>query len=100
MKKSVKRIFSVFACFAILCALAVPAFATDGDIELSTYGETALQAIKVYLNEVTSIISIENVVSVLGVVLGVAIGFIFFWWGIRKVLAITKRAFAGRNVNV
>lgn len=94
MKKCYKKFFAVLSALAIMCAFAVPAFAAD------SAASEAVSAMQAGLSEVTGTLSIGNIVSVLTLVLGIAVGFIFFWWGIRKVIAITKRSFAGRGVNV
>lgn len=93
IKKNLKKVFSLFAVVMIMGAMAVPCFATGEDSE-------AVSAIKSGFTQVTSTISIGNVLQVLTIVLATALGFFFFWWGIRKVIRVASKSFKNGRVSV
>lgn len=93
VKKNLKKVLALFAVVMIIGAMAVPCFAADTDSE-------AVSAIKSGFTQVTSTISISNILQVLAIVLGVAIGFFFFWWGIRKVIKVATKSFKNGKVTV
>lgn len=95
-KKMLKRALSIFAVVSMLFAMAVPAFATSS----TDYADEAVSAVQAGLSQVTGTFNIGNILTVLLSVLGVAIGFMFFWWAIRKVLGIVKKAFTKGKVSV
>jgi len=45
-------------------------------------------------------ISIQNVVSILAVGAGIAVGFAFMWWGVRKLIAVLMKAFKKGKVGM
>lgn len=45
------------------------------------------------LNAVTSQISVSTVVEVLAVGVGAAVGLVFMWWGVRKLIRVLMSAF-------
>lgn len=45
------------------------------------------------LNAATSQISVSTVVEVLAVGVGAAVGFVFMWWGVRKLIKVLMSAF-------
>lgn len=94
-KKSVKRVFSFAMCAMLMLSLGLPAFAAEGDLSTE-----AVSAITSAFGEVTSTIKIGNVLSVLTIVLTTAVGFFFFWWGIRKVIKIVTAAFKKGKISV
>ncbi len=93
VKKNLKKVFALFAVVMIIGAMAVPCFAAEVDSE-------AVSAVKAGFTQVTGTISIANVLQVLGIVLGVAFGFFFFWWGIRKVIRVVSKSFKNGRVSV
>lgn len=94
--KMFKRIFALCACVMIMFSMAIPSFA----VESSNYASEAVSAMNEGLSGVTSTLTIGNIVTVLLAVLGIAVGFMFFWWAIRKVLGIVQRAFKKGKVSV
>lgn len=52
------------------------------------------------IEAITSQVSIENILVVLTAVIGVAIGFVFFWWGGRKVASVVMSAFRKGRLSV
>lgn len=99
MKRSFKKIFAILACVTVLGAMCIPfAFAAEGDV-VSPASE-AVSAITSGFSQITSTITIGNVLSVLGIVLAVAVGFFFFWWGIRKVVRVVTAAFKKGKISV
>lgn len=59
--------------------------------EVATVGWSTINGV---LDEVTSQVSIANIVAVVGGALAIAATFFFLWWGIRKGLRIIKNAAA------
>lgn len=45
------------------------------------------------ITQITDALSITNLVSVLAGIVGTAVVFVFFWWGIRKCTKIIMGAF-------
>lgn len=95
-KKMLKRIITLAAVVCVVFSMAVPAFATSQ----TNYADVAVSAMQEGLAEVTGTLSIGNILTVLLSVIGIAVGFMFFWWAIRKVLGIVKRAFTKGKVSV
>ena len=95
-KKMLKKLLALIACILVIGSMAVPAFATDG----TDYAQEAVSAVKAGLTEVTGTFTIGNILTVLLSVLGISVGFMFFWWAIRKVIGIVKRAFTKGKVSV
>ncbi len=95
-KKMFKKLLALVAVVCVVFSMAVPAFATAS----TNYAEEAVSAMKSGLAEVTGTLSIGNILTVLLGVLGIAVGFMFFWWAIRKVIGIVKRAFMKGKLSV
>lgn len=95
-KKMLKKFFALFAVVMMLFSMAVPAFATNQ----TDYADEAVSAMKAGLAEVTGTLSIGNILTVILAVLGIAVGFMFFWWGLRKIIRIAKNAFTKGKVSV
>lgn len=52
------------------------------------------------IQAITSTISVEAVLNILTTVIGVAVAFVLFWWGARKVTQVVMSAFRKGRVNV
>lgn len=50
------------------------------------------------LNAATSQISVSTVVEVLAVGVGAAVGLVFMWWGVRKLIRVLMGAFRKGNL--
>lgn len=50
-------------------------------------------------SNITSQFSVASIISVLGGAFGIAIGFVFMWFGIKKALAILKPAINGGSIS-
>lgn len=99
MKKSFKKIFAILAAITVLGAMCIPfAFAVDG--AAGNDASAAVSAITSGFSTITSTITIGNILTVLAVVLGTAVGFFFFWWGIRKVIRVVSKSFKSGRVSV
>lgn len=94
--KMLKKVLALVAVVSVVFCMAVPAFA----VEETNYAEVAVSAMQSGLAEVTSTLNIGNILTVLLSVIGIAVGFMFFWWAIRKVLGIVKKAFTKGKVSV
>lgn len=91
----VKRIFAALAVVLIIGAMAVPCFAVE-----SSPASEALSAMSEGFSTITGTLSIGNVIKVAAIALGVCVGFMFFWWGIRKVIRMVQTAFKKGKVSV
>lgn len=94
--KFFKKALALFACIAVMCCMAVPAFAAEGDPDPSV----AVSAISSAFSDVTSVINISNILSAIGIALGAAVLLFFFWWGLRKVIRMVMAAFKKGKVSV
>ena len=52
------------------------------------------------ITAITTEITVENVLAVLTTVIGVAIVFVAFWWGARKVTQVIMSAFRKGRISV
>lgn len=52
------------------------------------------------IQAITSEISVENILAILTTVIGVAIVFVGFWWGARKVTRVVMSAFRKGRISV
>lgn len=91
--KAVKRIFAALCCISVMFTMALPCFAED-------VTENPVSQIQSAFGNVTSTIKISNVVSVIGIVMAAAVGFVLFWWGLRKVIKVIMSAFKKGRVSV
>ena len=99
MKKSFRKIFAILAAITVLGAMCIPAaFAAEGDSV--NYASEAVSAVKSGFSQITGTVTIGNVFSVLGIVLVTAVGFFFFWWGIRKVIRVVTKSFKSGRISV
>lgn len=99
MKKSFRKIFAILAVVTVLGAMCIP-FAFAEGAASANYASEAVSAMKSGFGEVTGTITIGNVLTVLAIVLGTAVGFFFFWWGIRKVIRVVSKSFKSGRVSV
>lgn len=52
------------------------------------------------ISAITGQISVATVVEVLAYAAGLAIGFVFMWWGVRKALKVLMKAFRSGRASV
>lgn len=52
------------------------------------------------ISAITGQISVATVVEVLAYAAGLAIGFVFMWWGVRKALKVLMKAFRGGRASL
>lgn len=97
--KAGKRILAVFGAMLVMCSMAVPAFAVE-EGAAGFDGAAAIAGAKDIFGQATSTLSIANIVAVLGVCIGAAVGLYLLWWGLRKVLRVVKGAFSKGKVSV
>lgn len=99
MKKSFRKIFAILAVVTVLGAMCIPfAFAVEGDS--ANDASAAVSAISSGFSQITGTLKISNLIAVLGVALGSAVAFFFFWWGIRKVVRAVTAAFKKGRISV
>ena len=48
--------------------------------------------IKSIIDPVTQQFSVANIAAIIGGVLGVSVGFVFMWWGVRKLYRMVLKA--------
>lgn len=94
-----KRVLAVMGAILVMCSMAVPAFAVE-EGAAGFDGAAAIAGAKDIFGQATSTLSIANIVAVLGVCIGAAVGLYLLWWGLRKVLRVVKGAFSKGKVSV
>lgn len=94
--KTLKRVFVLFACVLIVGCMAVPVFATASTESV----DVAVSAVQAGLDEVTETITIGNVVTIVLAAIGGSVLFVFFWWGLRKVISAVMAAFRKGRIKV
>lgn len=52
------------------------------------------------ITAITGQVSVNTIVAVLASAVGLAIGMVFMWWGVRKVAQVIMSAFRGGRVNI
>lgn len=95
--KSGKRVLAIIGTMLVMCSMAVPAFAVDGE---GFDGAAAIAGAQSIFSQATSTLTIGNVVSVIGICIGAAVALYLLWWGLRKVLRVVKAAFSKGKVSV
>lgn len=105
-KPAVKKICGLFFAALMIFSMALPSFATEGDIsdsygsqasDLATEAETAMLEV---VETVVSALNITVILKFLAAAVSIAVGFFVFWWGTRKVIKIVRKAFASGKVSV
>lgn len=94
--KAGKRILAVFGAMLVMCSMAVPAFAVEGEAA----GADAIAAAKSIIGEATATINVANLTTILVYGVGIAIVLFLMWWGARKLLRIVTAAFKRGKVSV
>ena len=94
--KAGKRILAVFGAMLVMCSMAVPAFAVEGEAA----GADAIAAAKSIIGEATAKINVANLTTILVYGVGIAIVLFLMWWGARKLLRIVTAAFKRGKVSV
>lgn len=94
--KAGKRILAVFGAMLVMCSMAVPAFAVEGEAA----GADAIAAAKSIIGEATATINVANLTKILVYGVGIAIVLFLMWWGARKLLRIVTAAFKRGKVSV
>ena len=56
--------------------------------------------IQVLIDAITAQINVGTVVAILAAVIGLAVTFVFMWWGIRKVASMFMSAFKKGKLSV
>lgn len=96
MKGKFKKVFAVLLAVMMFATLGVTiASAADGDA-----ASEAVSAVQSGLSSLTGTLSVGNIMTIILSVLGVAVGFMFFWWAIRKVVRMVSAAFKKGRVSV
>lgn len=65
--------------------------------ESSAIGWSDLSSV---LSAITGQISVTTVIAVLAGAIGAAIGLVFMWWGVRKLIRTLMKAFRGGKLGV
>ncbi len=92
MKKRVLAI--ILTVVALMSVMTVAVFAT------STTEVVTSDDFKPVLDALTGQISITTVVGIIAAVVTAGIGFVFLWWGVRKVFGAIMKAFKGRGLSI
>lgn len=99
MKRKFKKVFAVLLAVMMMATLGMTFFVSAAG-DTSDQADVAVSAMKEGLAEVTSTLSIGNILTVILSVLGICVGFMFFWWGIRKIIRMAQNAFKKGKVSV
>lgn len=94
--KAGKRILAVFGAMLVMCSMAIPAFAAEGDVA----GADAINAAKEVIGKATATINVVNLTQILVYGVGIAIVLFLLWWGTRKLIRIVTAAFKRGKVSV
>lgn len=89
-----KRIFAIVLAVVSLMAMTVTCFASEPAKVVSA------EDFQSVLDALSSQISISTVVGIIVAVIGAGIGFVFLWWGVRKVFGAVMKAFKGKGLSV
>lgn len=81
----------------LLCMMSALAF-----FAAETGSSTAVTAdtIKPLIDSITSQLTPASIISILSLVIAAAVGFVFLWWGIRKVAGVIITAFKKGKLKV
>ena len=52
------------------------------------------------LTAVTDVISTSNIIQILVIVVGACVGFVFMWWGVRKLVSAVMSAFRKGKLSI
>ena len=88
--KRFKKFYAFALALALSVVICIPAFA---DTTVSTSDFMSV------ITELQSQISISTVVSVIAAGAGIAAGFAFMWWGVRKLIRVLMKAFKSGRFN-
>ena len=94
--KTLKKVMVLFAVAMLIGCMAVPAFATASTESV----DVAVSAVQAGLDEVKETITIGNVVTIVLAAIGGSVLFVFFWWGLRKVISAVMAAFRKGRIKV
>lgn len=97
--KSGKRVLAIIGTMLVMCSMAVPAFAVE-EGAAGFDGAAAIAGARNIFGQATSTLSIANIVAIIGICIGAAVGLYLLWWGLRKVLKVIKAAFSKGKVTV
>lgn len=98
-KPAVKKVFGILMCAMMFVSMALPASAADA-VAPSDFSDEAVAGMQDALSFVTATLSIGTILKVVGVGLGIAVGFFLLWWGMRKLIKMVRKAFASGKVSV
>lgn len=96
MKKTFKKVFAFLCAVMMVSTLGLTAFAAEG----TDTADVAVSAMKSALGEVTSTLSISNILTVVVALIGACIVLVFFWWGLRKIIRAAMAAFKKGKLSV
>ncbi len=91
MKKRILAI--ILTVIALMSVMTVAVFAEETNPVSSADFKPVLDAL-------TGQISITTVVGIIAAVVTAGIGFVFLWWGVRKVFGAIMKAFKGRGLSI
>lgn len=97
MKKTFKKVFAFLCAVMMVSTLGLTAFAAEGTADTA---DVAVSAMKSALGEVTSTLSISNILTVVAALIGACIVLVFFWWGLRKLIRAIMSAFKKGKLSV
>lgn len=90
-----KKVFAILTVCALMACLAVPAFAVEGTVTPVTYNS--------FSDVITTLqqqISVSTVVQLLVSLATICVGFVFMWWGVRKITGALMSAFRKGKLSI
>lgn len=93
MKLVARRSLALFMCCMVMCGCIFSASAA----ETAIVDSTAYQSL---FDTLTGQLNVSSIVGVIGAILGVCVGLVFLWWGMRKALSMLMAAFKRGKVSI
>lgn len=92
-KMLARRSLALFMCVMVMVCCLVSASATSTEIVDSSAYQTLFDTLTAQLN-------VTTIVGVIAAILGVCVGLVFLWWGMRKALRMLMSAFKKGKVSI
>lgn len=89
--KRLKKILGIALAAMMVCTFA---FASETSTTVTT------DVVKGILESVTGQISVTTIMGVLAAAIAASIGFVFMWWGVRKLLGTFFKGFRSGKASV
>lgn len=88
-----RKSFALFLVVMVMACSIVSVSAAETTIVDSTAYQSLFDTLSAQLN-------VASIVGVIGAILGVCVGLVFLWWGMRKALSMMMAAFKKGKVSI